>query len=109
MKVFLTGATGFVGSHLAELMINNGHQVRALLRTTSNLRWIADLNLETFYAKLDDANALLKGLQDVDVVIHAAALTKALKNEDYYQRSKYFYLNEYKNANKSSRSFQLEK
>ena len=32
-----------------------------------------------------------------------------LKNEDYYQRSKYFYLNEYKNANKSSRSFQLEK
>jgi len=85
VKVFLTGATGFVGSHLAELIINNGHQIRALLRTTSNLRWIADLNLETFYAKLDNANALLKGLQDVDVVIHAAALTKALKNEDYYR------------------------
>ncbi len=85
MKVFLTGATGFVGSHLAELLVNNGHQVRAFLRTTSNLRWIADLNLETFYGTLDDANALLKGLQDVDVVIHSAALTKALKNEDYYR------------------------
>lgn len=85
MKVFLTGATGFVGSHLAELLLGKGHQVRALLRTTSNLRWIADLNLEPFYAKLDDANDLVRGLQDVDVVIHGAALTKALKNEDYYR------------------------
>ncbi len=85
MKVFLTGATGFVGSHLAELLVSKGHQVRALLRTTSNLRWIADLSLDTFYAKLEDANALAKGLQDVDVVIHCAALTKALKNEDYYR------------------------
>ncbi len=85
MKIFLTGATGFVGSHLAEKLLEQGHQVRVLLRTTSNLRWIADLPLESFYGSLNDPSSLVNGLRDVDVVIHCAALTKALKNEEYYQ------------------------
>ena len=85
MRIFLTGATGFVGSHLAEELLNRGHFVRALLRTTSNLRWISDLDVEGFYARLDDPAALRKGLQDVDLVIHNAGLTKAFKNKDYYR------------------------
>ncbi|WP_457565877.1 NAD-dependent epimerase/dehydratase family protein [Caldithrix abyssi] len=84
-KIFLTGATGFVGSHLAEKLLQQGHELRVLLRTTSNLRWIADLNLESFYGSLDNPQSLLSGLKDIDVVIHCAALTKALKNEDYYK------------------------
>ena len=85
MKVFLTGATGFVGSHLAQTLLEQGHSVKALLRTTSNLRWIADLNIDGFYGTLDDTNNLAKGLNNAEVVIHCAALTKALKNEDYYR------------------------
>ncbi len=85
VKVFLTGATGFVGSHLAETLLAEGHQVRALLRTSSNLQWIADLNLDCFYGNLFNSQELVAGLKDMDIVIHVAGLTKALKNEDYYR------------------------
>ena len=85
MKVFVTGATGFVGSFLTEALLNKGYQVRVLVRTTSNLRWIADLDVDCFYADLDDKEALKRGLKDVDYVFHAAGLTKALHPEDYYR------------------------
>ncbi|NOX90404.1 MAG: NAD-dependent epimerase/dehydratase family protein [Calditrichaeota bacterium] len=85
MNVFLTGATGFIGSHLAEDLLDKGFNVRALLRTSSSLRWIADLKLDCYYANIFDSQSLLPGLKDVDIVIHSAGLTKALKNEDYYR------------------------
>ncbi len=85
MNVFLTGATGFVGSHLAEALLADGHQVRALLRTTSNLQWITDLKLDCFYGNIFDPQQLAAGLKDVDTVIHVAGLTKALHNSDYYR------------------------
>ncbi len=85
MKVFLTGATGFVGSFLAEELLKKGYQVRVLVRTTSNLRWIADLDVECFYADLYDKDALKRGLKGMDYVYHAAGLTKALRPEDYYR------------------------
>ena len=64
MKVFLTGATGFVGSHLAEALLAEGHQVRALLRTSSNLQWISNLKLDCFYGNIFDAQGL------IDVKLH---------------------------------------
>ncbi len=85
MKVFVTGATGFVGSHLVEALLKNGHQVRVLLRTSSNLQWIAELKLDCFYGNIFDSQSLLPGLKDIDLVIHAAGLTKALDNKDYYK------------------------
>ena len=49
MKVFVTGATGFVGSLLAEELVKKGYQVRCLVRKQSNLRWIADLDVQCYY------------------------------------------------------------
>ncbi len=85
MRVFLTGATGFIGSHLAEALLKQGHSVRALLRASSNLRWIADLKLDCFYADIFDSQKLLNGLKDVDVVIHSAGVTKALDDSQYFR------------------------
>ncbi len=85
MNIFLTGATGFVGSHLSEALLSAGHQVRVLLRTSSNLQWISDLDLDCFYGNIFDAQSLAAGLKDMDIVIHAAGLTKALKNEEYFR------------------------
>ncbi len=85
MKIFVTGATGFVGSHLVEHLLAQGHQVRVLLRTSSNLQWISDLDLDCYYGNIFDPKKLLPGLKDVDMVIHAAGLTKALDVKDYYK------------------------
>lgn len=85
MNIFLTGATGFVGSFLAEALLKKGHNVRVLVRTTSNLRWIADLDVDCFYGNLDDAETLKHGLKGMDYVYHVAGLTKALNPYDFFR------------------------
>ena len=40
MKVLITGATGFIGSHVADLLLERGYDVRAIARATCNLQWL---------------------------------------------------------------------
>ena len=84
MKVFLTGATGFVGSFLAEYLIEKKYEVRCLVRKESNLKWIADLDVECYYGSLSDKNSILHGIEGCDYVYHCAGITKALTEEDYF-------------------------
>jgi nucleoside-diphosphate-sugar epimerase len=84
MKIFITGATGFVGSFLAENLLEKKHSVRCLVRKQSNLRWIADLDVECYYGTLSDVKSLYKGLEDVDMVFHLAGLTKARTEKEYF-------------------------
>ncbi len=84
MNIFLTGATGFVGSFLAESLLKNKHHVRCLVRKQSNLRWIADLDVECYYGSLADKKSLYKGLEEVDMVFHLAGLTKARTEQEYF-------------------------
>jgi len=85
MKVFVTGATGFIGSHLAELLVNRGHHVTCLVRKTSHLRWLSGLALQTFVGDLSSADAVVEGLDGADVVFHLAGLTKAPDRQTYYR------------------------
>ncbi|MGD9488482.1 MAG: NAD-dependent epimerase/dehydratase family protein [Calditrichaceae bacterium] len=85
MKILLTGATGFIGSFLAESLLNRGYEVRCLVRSTSNLRWIADLDVECFYGSLNDRKALGDAIKDVDYVYHIAGVTKADSEEKFYR------------------------
>lgn len=73
MKAFVTGASGFTGSHLVKLLINKGHDVVGLVRQTSNLERLADCNLKLVYGDITDREALAKGMTDVDWVFHTAA------------------------------------
>lgn len=84
MKVFLTGATGFVGSLLAEKLLEKGYEVRCLVRKQSNLRWIADLNIECHYGSLFDKDSLLRGIKDCEYVYHVAGTTKARTEKEYF-------------------------
>jgi nucleoside-diphosphate-sugar epimerase len=88
MKVFMTGGTGFVGSFLAETLIKSGHEVRCLVRKESNLRWIADLDVDCYYGSLYDTDSLIRGMEGCGAVYHVAGVTKA-RTEDEYFRGNY--------------------
>ena len=85
MKILVTGATGFIGSHLAELLLSNRHAVRCLLRKTSSTVWLKDLPVELVYGDLFDKEALRRAVEGVDYIYHSAGLTKARTEEEYFQ------------------------
>ena len=73
MKVFVTGATGFLGSHVARALAAEGADLRLLVRPTSDLRNIADLNAERVTGDLRDPISIEKALSGCEVVLHVAA------------------------------------
>lgn len=73
MKAFVTGATGFLGSHVARALADQGADLRLLVRPTSNLKNIEGLNAETATGDLRDAASLEKAMSGCDTVFHVAA------------------------------------
>ncbi|MBO0910380.1 MAG: NAD-dependent epimerase/dehydratase family protein [Acidobacteria bacterium] len=73
MLAFLTGGTGFVGSHAARALADQGADVRLLVRGTSNTRNIDDLKADRVVGDLCDPASLEKGIAGCDVVFHVAA------------------------------------
>lgn len=85
MKVLVTGATGFVGSHIAERLAAGGHEVRVLLRTTSSRRFLEGIPFEEAVGDLTDAASLGPAVRSVDAVIHAAGLVKARSVREFQE------------------------
>ena len=82
--VLLTGATGFIGSHLAEHLIKQGYRVRCIVRPeTVKPKWIDGLPLEIVRASLTDRTALHTTTAGVRTIIHVAGVTKAKRHEDF--------------------------
>jgi dihydroflavonol-4-reductase len=73
MKVFLTGATGFVGHHVARALAANGADLRLLVRKTSNLAHLEGLPGETVVGDLSKPEELKGALAGIDAVVHTAA------------------------------------
>ena len=73
--VFVTGATGFIGSHLVERLIEQGAEVRALIRPTSKLRHLETLDIDWVEGDLRDAKTLAKAMEGCEIVYHCAATT----------------------------------
>src|SRR4051812_20075213 len=73
MKAFVTGATGFVGSHVARVLAENGADLRLLIRSSSNLKNIEGLNAERVVGDLRDPESLERSMAGCDVVFHVAA------------------------------------
>lgn len=85
MKALVTGGTGFIGSHLVELLAGKGYSVRCLIRRSSDTRWLKDAQVEYVYGDLFDEPALERAVADVDYLYHSAGLTKAKKKEEYFR------------------------
>src|SRR5215813_1797542 len=73
MTTLVTGASGFLGSHVARQLVARGDNVRVLLRASSNNRAIADLPLEYVTGDLRDSASLSRALEGVTRVFHVAA------------------------------------
>jgi len=73
LKAFVTGATGFLGSHVARVLAEQGAELRLLVRATSNLRNLEGLKAEIASGDLRDAISLEKAMAGCDTVFHVAA------------------------------------
>ena len=73
MKVFLTGSTGFVGSHVAKAYADQGAQLRLLTRSTSSLAAIEGLPAEIVVGDLKQPESLRSSIQGCDALVHVAA------------------------------------
>lgn len=82
MKILITGADGFIGSHLTEALIRNGHDVRAfvLYNSFNSWGWLDDCaqdvkgQYEVFSGDIRDPHGVKTAMQGCDVVLHLAAL-----------------------------------
>lgn len=73
MKAFVTGATGFVGSHVARALVDQGAALRLLVRSASRTDNIAELGAETATGDLRDPTSLKKAISGCEFVFHVAA------------------------------------
>ena len=73
MRIFLTGGTGYIGGVLARRLAEAGHEVRALVRSTSNVEPLKALGVATFTGDVADRASMREGMSGADWVIHAGA------------------------------------
>lgn len=72
MKIFITGATGFIGTHLIRALDGKGHHLKCLVRKTSNVETLLQHTCELVYGDVTDKASVLKGLAGCDWVINLA-------------------------------------
>jgi nucleoside-diphosphate-sugar epimerase len=85
MLVLLTGGSGFLGSHVAEQLSSAGHQVRALVRKSSNKKFLESLpNVEFAYGSVEDAKSVEPAVVGVDAIVHSAGLVKARNAAEFH-------------------------
>lgn len=82
-KILVTGANGFVGSHICETLQTAGFDVRALVRKTSDLTNIKHLDLELTYGDLNDPDSLPAAIESVEAIVNNAGVTKALDSNTF--------------------------
>lgn len=85
LKVLITGATGFVGSHVVDVLLERGHDVFYIARSTSNMRWLEGKKVTRVDGSLFDVNSLKDAVTGMDALIHVAGLTAA-KNEAEFRK-----------------------
>jgi nucleoside-diphosphate-sugar epimerase len=81
----VTGATGFIGSHLVDLLLSKGYSVRCITRKTSSLKWLEGKNVEILNCGLTNVEKLREALNGVNYVFHIAGVVKSKKPEGYFK------------------------
>lgn len=83
LRVLVTGATGFIGSHVADLLLEKNYTVRCTIRRTSNIRWLKDKPIELVETDFANLDSLVRATKDVDYIVHSAGVVAAKNYEGY--------------------------
>lgn len=80
---FVTGANGFVGSHLVDYLLEQGHEVHAIVRPSSNLQWLDGKNVTLHTCGLNSVEDLKLAFQGANYIYHIAGVVKALTKDGF--------------------------
>ncbi|MFC2062058.1 NAD-dependent epimerase/dehydratase family protein [Elusimicrobiota bacterium] len=84
-KVLVTGANGFIGSHLVDKLIKQGFSVKCMVRKTSNLRWIDKCLVDCVCADMCDSGSLEEAVKDVDYIYHLGGTVRMVNSHRFYE------------------------
>lgn len=82
--VVLTGATGFVGSHLADHLLQKGYEVHCIVRKNSNLQWLHNKKVHCHDVGLTQTAPLQNIVQQAEYIYHVAGTVRGITVQDYY-------------------------
>jgi nucleoside-diphosphate-sugar epimerase len=85
MRIFLTGATGFIGSFVAQQLVEQNLDVSCLVRESSNRRWLEGLPVDFHVGSLMQPETYETVLMQSDYVIHLAGVTKAFDPAEFFR------------------------
>ena len=88
MRILLTGGSGFVGGHAARALAAEGHELRLLVRPTSDTSFVDDVPFERAVGDLRRPASLAAACEGVDAVVHSAAVLRAVRQGDFMQTNR---------------------
>jgi dihydroflavonol-4-reductase len=84
-KAFVTGATGFIGSHLVDELLKKNYEIKCLVRKNSNTKWLKDKPVEYIEGDLFTEDVLKKALTGTEYIYHVGGVTFAKKKEEFWR------------------------
>lgn len=81
----VTGANGFVGSHLVDYLIEKNFEVRCIVRKSSDLQWLEGKDVKIFNCGLFDKEGLREAFKGANFIFHVAGVVKAKDEEGYFK------------------------
>ncbi|MDX9827604.1 MAG: NAD-dependent epimerase/dehydratase family protein [Spirochaetia bacterium] len=88
MRIAVTGGTGFIGSHVVDLLLSQGFEVQCLVLPGEDRLWLKGLPLRFFEGDLTDRESLVPFLRNCNAIINAAGLTRAKSEEEFFKINK---------------------